>query len=42
MNPNGKPHSAFIAEEREALIVYTGEPDEVLSLDVVDRADAPD
>jgi len=41
MNPNGKPHSAFIGTETEALIVYTGEPDEVVSLDVVDREDPP-
>ena len=38
MNPTGKPHSAFIGGETEALVVYTGEPDEVLALEVVDQA----
>jgi hypothetical protein len=42
LNPTGKPHSAFIATETQALIVYTGEPDEVRSIEVVDRAAAPD
>ncbi|MBI3513947.1 MAG: hypothetical protein HY060_07795 [Proteobacteria bacterium] len=41
MNPTGKPHSAFIGTETEALIVYTGEPDEVVSLDVVEKEDPP-
>ncbi len=38
LNPDGKPHSAFIATETEALIVYTGEPDEVRTLELVDAA----
>jgi len=37
LNPKGKPHSAFIAEESVALVIYTGEPDEIRSLDVIDR-----
>jgi hypothetical protein len=40
LNPRGKPHSAFISVETQALIVYTGEPDEVLSTEVVDREPA--
>ncbi len=39
LNPKGKPHSAFIGEETVALVIYNGEPDEVRSLDVIDRAD---
>ena len=39
LNPMGKPHSAFIAEETQAIVIYTGEPDEVRALEVVDRAD---
>ncbi len=38
LNPKGKPHSAFIAEESVALVIYTGEPDEIVSLDVIDAA----
>lgn len=38
LNPNGKPHSAFIATESVALVVYTGEPDQIRSLDVIDKA----
>ncbi len=37
LNPSGKPHSAFIATPTEALVIYTGEPDEVRALEVVDR-----
>ena len=39
LNPNGKPHSAFIGTETVAYIVYTGEPDEVRSIELVDRAE---
>ena len=39
MNPAGKPHSAFIGSETEALVVYTGEPDVVRGLELVDRAE---
>jgi hypothetical protein len=39
LNPTGKPHSAFIGSDTEALIVYTGEPDEVTALELVDKAD---
>ena len=36
LNPKGQPHSAMIASEMTALIVYAGEPDEVKSIEVVD------
>ncbi len=38
LNPTGQPHSAFIGAETVSLIVYTGEPDEIVSLEVVDPA----
>ena len=37
LNPKGKPHSAFIGSESVALVVYTGEPDEIRSIDVIDK-----
>jgi hypothetical protein len=36
LNPKGQPHSAMIASETVALVVYAGEPDEIKSMDVVD------
>ncbi len=36
LNPKGQPHSAMIASEMTALVVYTGEPDEVRSIEVID------
>ena len=36
LNPKGQPHSAMIASETTAIIVYVGEPDEVRSIEVVD------
>jgi hypothetical protein len=36
LNPQGQPHGAFIATETVSLVIYRGEPDEILSLDVVD------
>ncbi len=36
LNPKGQPHSAMIATETVSLIVYTGEPDEIRSIEVVD------
>jgi hypothetical protein len=41
LNPKGQPHSAFIAAETTALVIYAGEPDEIHSLDVVDIEPAP-
>jgi len=35
LNPKGQPHSAMIAEESVSLVVYTGEPDEIRSLEIV-------
>ena len=40
LNPKGQPHSAMIATETMALIIYTGEPDEVRSIQVVDISQA--
>jgi hypothetical protein len=37
LNPKGKPHSAFIGTESVGLVIYTGEPDEIRSIDVIDR-----
>jgi hypothetical protein len=36
LNTKGQPHSAMIATETMSLIIYTGEPDEVRSMEVVD------
>jgi hypothetical protein len=41
INPRGRKHSAFFGVETVALAVYTGEPDEVHELNVVERV-APD
>ena len=40
LNSEGQPHSAFIGTETVSLIVYRGEPDEILSLEVVDPTPA--
>jgi hypothetical protein len=40
LNPKGQPHSAMIAEETTALVIYAGEPDEIRSMEVVDIAAA--
>ena len=36
LNPRGQPHSAMIAQETMALVVYAGEPDRVESMELVD------
>jgi hypothetical protein len=36
LNPQGKPHSAFVGLETIALVVYTGAPDEVHDFGVVE------
>jgi hypothetical protein len=36
LNPRGQPHSAMIATETTSLVIYTGEPDEVHSMELVD------
>ena len=38
LNPTGQPHSAMIGTETVSLIVYTGEPDRIVSMEVVDVA----
>ena len=38
LNTTGQPHSAFIGVETTSFILYTGEPDEIVSLEVVDPA----
>jgi hypothetical protein len=40
LNPDGQPHSAMIATETTAFVLYTGEPDEVRSVEVLDIAEA--
>ena len=37
LNPTGQPHSAFISVETVSLVVYTGEPDEIKSIEIVDN-----
>jgi len=41
LNPTGKPHSAMISTDTTALVIYTGERDEVLSTEVRDLAPEP-
>jgi len=36
LNPTGQPHSALIATETVSLVIYSGEPDEIVSMEVVD------
>src|SRR3954464_10386195 len=38
LNPTGQPHSAMIAAETVSLIIYTGEPDRIVSMEVIDVA----
>jgi hypothetical protein len=38
LNSKGQPHSAFIAAETVSLIVYAGEPDRIVSLEIVAAA----
>ena len=38
LNPKGQPHSAMIAGETTALVIYAGEPDRIDSMEVVDVA----
>ncbi|MBS0520856.1 MAG: hypothetical protein JSR90_19305 [Proteobacteria bacterium] len=40
LNPKGQPHSAMIATETTTLVIYTGEPDEVHSMELVDISPA--
>ena len=36
LNPTGQPHNAMIAQETMALVIYTGEPDRIDAMEVVD------
>jgi hypothetical protein len=36
LNPEGQPHSAMIAAEMTSFVLYTGEPDTVTSVEVLD------
>ena len=36
LNPEGQPHSAMIATETTALVIYSGETDEVKSVEILD------
>jgi len=38
LNPRGQPHSAMIAQETVAFVLYAGEPDRIDSMEVVDVA----
>ena len=40
LNPKGQPHSAMIAHETTALVIYAGEPDRIESMEVVDVSPA--
>ena len=40
LNPKGQPHSAFIGTETVSLVIYRGEPDEIVSMEVVDASPA--
>src|SRR5580704_7501425 len=41
LNPTGQPHSAMIATDTIALLIYSGETDEVKSVEIVDIEPAP-
>jgi hypothetical protein len=36
LNPTGQPHSAMITSENIALVIYSGESDDVKSVEIVD------
>ena len=42
LNPKGQPHSALIGTETVSLVIYRGEPDEIMSMEVVDLEPAPE
>ena len=37
LNPTGQPHGALIATETVSLVIYSGEPDRIEALDIVDQ-----
>jgi hypothetical protein len=41
LNPQGQPHSALLGAETISLVIYRGEPDEILSMEVIDAEPAP-
>ena len=36
LNPTGQPHSALLGGESVSLVIYSGEPDRIESLEIVD------
>jgi hypothetical protein len=40
LNPKGQPHSAMIGTESVSLVIYTGEPDEIRTMEVIDVSPA--
>jgi len=40
LNPKGQPHSALIGTETVSLVIYRGEPDEIVSMEVMDASPA--
>src|SRR5215472_16862184 len=42
LNPTGQPHSAMIATENIALVIYSGETDDVKSVEIVDIEPPPE
>jgi hypothetical protein len=38
LNPKGQPHSAMIAQETMALVIYSGEPDRIDAMEVADNS----
>jgi len=42
LNPKGQPHSALLGAETISLVIYRGEPDEIISLEVVDLEPVPE
>ena len=41
LNPTGQPHSAMITNENIALVIYSGETDDVKSVEIVDIEPVP-
>ena len=39
LNPKGQPHSALIGSETLSLVIYRSEPDEIVSMELIDVAD---
>jgi hypothetical protein len=41
LNPQGQPHSALIGTETVSLVIYRGEPDHIVSMEVIEAIPAP-